>query len=315
MGKVAFLFPGQGSQYVGMGADYLDSFDFVQEFFDRAEATTGIPVKRLCLEGPMEELTRTVNLQPCLTTIDIIIAKALMEQGVKPDAVAGHSLGEYPALWAAGALDFEDCLRLVKERGTLMDEAASQRPGAMAAIIGVEKEELQGLIEEVKKDSDGVLAMANHNSREQIVVTGEKHLIKELCGRIKALGKRAVPLKVSGAYHSPLMRDAAEAFGEMISKAKFNTPAVPIYTNVEATPQTQPDRISSLMKEQMCAPVRWFEIVNNMYDDGVRTFIEVGPKKVLTNLVRKSLEREDYQTFHTDKVQDLQVVCKELAKS
>ncbi len=305
MSKVAFLFPGQGSQYVGMGADIRKSYKFAIPMFKEAEDVCNINVEKLCMDGPLEDLTKTVNLQPCLTTVDIICAKALMEEGIHPDAVAGHSLGEYPALWACGALGFADCVRLVRERGRVMEEAAQKKPGAMAAIIGLESQQLQRLIDDVLLHLKGVLAMANHNSREQIVVTGEKALVQQLCGRVKELGKRAVMLKVSGAYHSPLMKEAADKFAKALSSLKLKRPSIPIYSNVSAEPEKEPDTISRLLFQQMCMPVRWYEIANNMYRDGVRIFIETGPKKVLSNLIKKSVDADDYQVLNVETTSDI----------
>ncbi len=308
MAKVAFLFPGQGSQYVGMAREFLEKFDFARQIFDQAGQATGLDIEDLILNGPEKELTRTVNLQPCLTAVDVICAKALMEEGLMPDAVAGHSLGEYPALWACGVLGFSECVSLVKERGRLMEEAATKRPGAMAAVIGLERQELQGLVDQILQDEQGVLSVANHNSREQIVVTGERALVKELCKRVKELGKRAIMLKVSGAYHSPLMKEASEEFGKIISRFTFKSPSIPVYTNVSAESETDPEVIARLLKEQMCSPVRWYEIVNNMYRDGVRIFIETGPKKVLSNLVRKSVDADDIKVFNAEKPSDIDVI-------
>ncbi len=305
MSKIAFLFPGQGSQYVGMGVDLLKAYEFASPMLQKAEDVCGIDIRKLCVKGPLEDLTRTANLQPCLTAIDIICAKALMEEGIQPDAVAGHSLGEYPALWACGAVDFRDCLRLVKERGRVMEAAAQRRPGSMAAIIGLEAQELKEIIDGVLSQHKGVLAMANHNSKEQIVVTGEKALVKSLCEKVKTLGKRAIMLRVSGAYHSPLMEGAAKEFARVLSSVSFGRPSIPIYSNVSANPEEDPAMIVRLLSQQMCMPVRWYEIANNMYRDGVRIFIEAGPKKVLSNLIKKSIDADDYQVFSVETKADI----------
>ncbi len=304
-GKTAFLFPGQGSQYVGMGKDFLRELPEAGRLFETAEKISGVPVASLCLEGPISELTKTRNLQPCLTAVDLLICKAVREAGIEAHAAAGHSLGEYPALWACGILNTEDVFRLVRSRGEFMEEAADLNPGAMAAVIGLDRDGLQVLVDKVTADAQGVLALANHNSREQIVVTGEKELVSKLCRAVKDAGKRAVPLKVSGAYHSPLMRPAADRFKEVLAGISFEDGRIPVYSNVTAEPEASGTRMRELMAEQICSPVRWFDIINNMYRDGVRTFIELGPKKVLTNLARKCLDAEDVDFFSVENPQDI----------
>ena len=285
--KTAVIFPGQGSQYIGMGRAFIEGLKGAEALFKEAEEVTGIPVRELCLDGPQEQLLMTSNLQPCLTVVDVVCGMALRHAGVEPAAVAGHSLGEYPALWMAGVLRFSDVMRLVKLRGELMENAGGDIAGGMAAVIGLDREILESEVE--KFAVDGVLSLANHNSREQIVVTGEKGLVSKLCKVVKGLGARAVPLKVSGAFHSELMRPAADEFAKLLKSVAFNAPRCPIYCNVSAQPETDPERIRSLMIEQMCAPVRWFEIVNNMYAAGIGVFFEAGPKQVLSGLVKKSL--------------------------
>ncbi len=285
--KKAFVFPGQGSQYVGMGLELAEKFSSVMDLFKKAEDATGIDVRRLCFEGPMEELTKTSNLQVCLSVVDMGSALALEKSDLYPDCTAGHSLGEYPALWAAGVLSTKSTLELVKERGKLMEGAGSSKPGAMAAILGMKKEELQELIAPLSQK--GVLALANHNSPEQIVATGEKHLVKELCQAVKKSGKKAIPLKVAGAYHSPLMEEPALEFAEKLRSVEFNRPHIPLYSNVSGKAETDPERIRNLMVRQMTEPVRWVEIVDNMISDGVQAFVETGPKKVLSNLIKKCM--------------------------
>ncbi len=310
MAKVAFLFPGQGSQYVGMCKDILENVNIAKEIFQIGEEITEIPITKLALEGPLEELTRTQNLQPTLCAVDMAICSALREKGVTPDAVSGHSLGEFPALWAAGVLSTEDTFKLVKKRGQLMEEAGQKVSGSMAAVIGLSKDELSKIIDDLRKK--GEISLANHNSLEQIVITGEKALIKEACKLVKEKGARAIPLKVSGPFHSPLMKDAAREFSSLMDEVEFLSPTVPIYSNVSAKAETDPLRIKELLSKQMVSPVRWYDIVVNMRNDGIDTFIESGPKKVLANLVKKCLPSDSsfkiFQVEDTEGILNLTIV-------
>lgn len=287
--KISFLFPGQGSQYMGMGKEFYDTVPEAAEIFAAAQAVTGIPVRDLCFEGPAEELVKTANLQPCLTTVEIICAFAARAGGMEPCAVAGHSLGEYPALWCAGVLDTETAVYLVWQRGRLMDEAAALHPGAMAAVIGIPSADLEKLVQECRGHGQ-VLGLANYNSPEQIVVTGEKQPVATLCRMVRERKARAIPLKVSGGYHSPLMKQAAGTFAGILEDVTFNMPLIPVYSNVTGKAETDPARIRELMVEQICSPVRWVDVVNNMADQGVKAFVEAGPKRVLTNLAGKCLQ-------------------------
>jgi [acyl-carrier-protein] S-malonyltransferase len=285
--KIAFLFPGQGSQKVGMGQDLYRELDEVKALFQTADEVSGLPVTRLCFEGPMEELTQTVNLQPAVTAVNLALLEAVRKHGVHPDLCAGHSLGEYSALTAAGAISAEDCLKLVFKRGELMHREATRHQGAMSAIVGLGIEQVEQIVSQAAQK--GVVAVANHNSAEQIVITGDPEAVR-YAGEIAAeQNARAIALKVSGAWHSPLIQGAEQEFTAFLETIEFKEPVCPVVHNFTAQSARDTETIRRNMGRQLCNPVRWYDSMLNMVDQQVNVFVEIGPGRVLTGLLKKIL--------------------------
>lgn len=284
MAKIAVVFPGQGSQYVGMGQAFCEASRQAAEIFALADEAAGAPIQKLCFEGPMDELTLTVNLQPAVTAVDLACWSALEAAGIKPAATAGHSLGEYAALVACGALGARECLELVSLRGRLMDRDARANPGAMAAIMGKSPEEAAALTEAV----EGVVQPANFNSPAQTVVTGSREAVAEVCRLAKEQGAKAIPLKVSGAWHSPFMAAAGAEMAQALEGVNFSAPRFPLVPNTTGRPVQDASEIKAELKKQLTSPVRWVQTVEALLAMGVDCFIECGPKNVLAGLIKKT---------------------------
>jgi [acyl-carrier-protein] S-malonyltransferase len=298
---LALLFPGQGSQEVGMGRDVHAASPAAREVFALADATLGFSLSRLCFEGPEDELRRTEVQQPNILATSVALLRALSERAVpQPAFVAGHSLGEYTALVAAGALDLEDTLRLVHLRGRLMQEAVADGKGAMAAILGCSAEVVERACARAREDTGRVVTPANYNGPAQTVIAGEALAVEYACARAKEAGaKRAVPLAVSAPFHCPLMEPAAAKLWTELATIRFRSPQPPVVTNVEAAPNPDPGRIPELLRAQVTAPVRFTEMVRRLVADGVTSVLEVGPGRVMTGLVARIEARVERMALAT----------------
>lgn len=280
----AFVFPGQGSQFVGMGKDLYENHTLAKELFDKADSILGFKITDIMFAGTDEQLKQTNVTQPAVFLHSVISALCLGD-AFKPDMVAGHSLGEFSALVASGALSFEDGLKLVLARANAMQKACEKNPGTMAAIIALPDETVEHVCEEVSKEGKVVVA-ANYNCPSQLVISGEKDAINEACEKLKAAGaKRALPLMVGGAFHSPLMQPAKDELQEAIEKTNFSTPSCPVYQNVDAKPHTDPSEIKANLIAQLTSPVRWTKSVQNMIADGADDFTECGPGRALRGMI------------------------------
>ncbi|MFC1799876.1 ACP S-malonyltransferase [Candidatus Eisenbacteria bacterium] len=286
MSKTACVFPGQGSQYVGMGKDLFDAFPEARRVFEEANEILGFDLAGTCFEGPEEKLKETRFTQPAIVVHSVAVWSVIKASGIQPAFVAGHSVGEYSALVANGALAFADALRLVRDRAEAMFSAGLEKPGTMAALIGISEEGLDGLLKEA--GAAGVIAAANYNSPVQVVISGDIAAVEKAMEIARGHGaKRAIPLNVSGAFHSPLMKQAREKLAASLKATAFSDVAMPVVCNVTAEAETAPEAIRSLLERQLTSPVLWHQSMKYLSDNGVDSVVEVGPGKVLCGLLKR----------------------------
>lgn len=285
--NTAFIFPGQGSQYAGMGVDVCDQFEKAREIFYTTDKTLDFPLSRICFHGPEEELKLTANTQPALLTLSVALWELLQDEDIRPVACAGHSLGEYSALVAAGVIPFEDTVKLVRHRGEYMQEAVPVGVGAMAAVMGLDGRTVKETLETARPNGQ-VLSIANLNCPGQIVIAGHAEAVNSALPLLKDAGaRRVVMLPVSAPFHSALMQAARDRLSPEIDSVEFDDPSMRFYNNVTADVLTNPEDIKEKLKEQVTRPVRWEELIRNMIAGGITRFVEVGAGRVLSGLVRK----------------------------
>ncbi len=303
--KTAFLFPGQGAQHVGMGKDICEAFDSASDLFDRAEAATGLPIKVLCFEGPEDKLNSTDIAQPAIFTVSAAMLQVMKdtvgEDAICPEYMGGLSLGEYTALYAAGAMDFETGVKLVARRGELMQKAATSVPSSMVSIIGLDEPKAQELCDAAR--GDGILTCANFNCPGQIVVTGTIDACKQVEEMAEQFGaKAAIPIKVAGAFHSEIMIPAAEELGKTFDEITLKDPGVCVVSNVDAQPYSGAGEIKDKLLAQLTCSVRWQQCMEYLLAQGVEKFYEIGPGKVLAGLMRRVHRRADFTSVNSCEV-------------
>ena len=307
--KIAFIFPGQGSQYIGMGQDIYNNVPEAKNVFDTANQKLDLDLTNICFNGPEEELKKTSITQPAILATSIACLKLLIREGVKPDMTAGHSLGEYSALVAAGVIDFSDAISLVQKRGTFMEEAAPHGCGGMAAILGLEKSKVD---DACRKASDtGIVEVANYNCPGQVVISGELKALEKAMNICKELGaKRAIPLTVSGPFHSSLMSLAESKLANELNLINYKEPIIPVVANVSANYVNTEANIREALIKQISHSVRWDETIERMIKDGAGIFVEVGPGKVLSGLVKKI--NKDVHVLNVENIESLEKVLAKL---
>ncbi|MDF2608041.1 MAG: malonyl CoA-acyl carrier protein transacylase [Bacillales bacterium] len=287
MTKIAFVFPGQGSQKVGMGKDFYDSFPDSKNLFDEINSFLEFSLTDIMFNGPSDELTKTFNTQPALLAVSTVILEQLTKNGINPDSVAGHSLGEYSALVAANSLSIKEAIKLVYTRGKLMSEAVPSGNGAMAAVLGLNFIEVEEVVNNFRSVGE-VVCIANYNCPGQVVISGTKAGIDFIAPQLKEKGaKRVLMLPVSGPFHSPLMKSAADKFSEVVKQIEISDPVVPVYSNVTSMVFKSKMEISDLLADQIYSSVKWEQSITRMINDGITKFIEVGSGNVLTGLIKK----------------------------
>ena len=293
-----------------MGAEFYQEYDFVREIFDMAEETVKMHISNLCFKGPMEDLTQTVNLQPAVTTVNLACLAVLKKEGVAYDFCAGHSLGEYSALNAADVVSAEDTIKLVNHRGKLMHRESVKNKGAMHAIVGLPIAEVEALVADVQPQ--GIVSVANHNSELQIVITGAPESVEQVSALARQQNAKGIPLKVSGAWHSELIKGAEEEFNTILSEINFDPPEKTLVLNVTGEMATDADEIKAGMQRQLCSPVKWYDAMNTLIQQKIDAFVEVGPGRVLTGLLKKIIP-SDYsaEIYNVSNMKQLEKLIKE----
>lgn len=312
MGKIAFVFPGQGSQSVGMGLDVFNNYDCAKKVYEKADEILGRKISEICFNGPEEELKQTQNTQPAILTTSLALLETLKQiSGVTPDYVAGHSLGEYAALYESGALSIETTLKLIQKRADAMSKV---KGGSMAAIIGLSDEQVKDILVKV---TSGYVDVANYNCPGQVVITGEEDAVEEAKNLLSQAGaKRALTLPVSGAFHSKMMKEASEEFSNGLDKIEINDAKIPVVTNVDAKSTTKSEEFREKMPRQIYSSVYWTQSVQKMIENGVDTFVEIGNGKVLAGLIKKiSKEVNIYNVYDLQTVEEVSKLIREQDKN
>ena len=288
---IAFVFPGQGSQHVEMGLELYNEFDIARETFEEASDVLGFDISELCFEDKSDELKLTINSQPSILTVSIAALRVLSrETEIKADYVAGHSLGEYTALVASGAFEFRDAITVVRKRGEFMQNAVPVNVGSMSAVLGLDDKSIDEICLRVSKN-DSIVSAANYNAPGQIVISGNKEAVEAACELAKSKGaKKVIPLEVSAPFHCSLMQPAAERLSRVLEDIKVSTLKIPVVSNIDAQINLDSTKVKGNLVEQVTSPVRWHESIKFLYEIGVRRFLEIGPGKVLSGLIRRSVQ-------------------------